>query len=78
MTLVYQTPGIIHCVKSVQIRSSSGPYYPFRIQENREKTEKTPSLDTFQALIELDFMPLTQNKDFAKLISKQGVQVMHH
>ena len=42
------------------------------------RPEKTLSSDIFHALIELDFVPLAQNKDFAKHVSKQGVQMMHH
>ena len=36
---------LIHCVKSVQIRSFFGPYFPVF------GSEKTPYLDTFHAFI---------------------------
>ena len=53
-----------HCVKSVRIRSFSGPYFPvfgpnkerysvsLRIQSERRKilTRKTPNTDTFHAM----------------------------
>ena len=55
----------IHCVKSVRIRSYSGPYFPafgvnterygvsLRIQSECGKiwTRKTPNTDTFHAVI---------------------------
>ena len=53
-----------HCVKSIRIRSFSGPYFPafglnteryevsFHIQSDYEKirTRKTPNTDTFHAV----------------------------
>ena len=41
------------CVKSVQIRSFSGPYFPvFSPNTGKRGPEKTPSLDTFYAVLE--------------------------
>ena len=64
-------PFIIHCVKSVHIRSFSGPYFPafglnkdrfsasLRIQFKCEKirTIKTPNTDTLYAVIITTFDP---------------------
>ena len=39
---------ICHCVKSVPIRSFSGPYFPaFRPSVEKTRTIKTPNTDTF-------------------------------
>ena len=43
---------LIHCVKSVQIRIFSGPYFPaFGLNRGKYGPEKTPYLDTFHAVI---------------------------
>ena len=40
-----------HCVKSVQMRSFSGPYFPvFSANTEKYGPEKTPYLDTFHAV----------------------------
>ena len=40
-----------HCVKSVQILSFSGPYFPvFRVNTGKYRPEKTSYLDTFHAV----------------------------
>ena len=45
-------PYVIHSVKSVKIRSFSGPYFPvFGLNTEKYGPEKTPYLDTFQAAI---------------------------
>ena len=42
-----------HCVKSVQIRSFSGPYFPvFGMNTGKYGPEKTPYLDTFHTVSE--------------------------
>ena len=54
-----------HCVKSVRIRSFSGPYFPAfgvnteRIQSEyaKKRTRKTPNTDNFQAVFTI-FLPL--------------------
>ena len=52
-----------HCMKSVQIRSFSGPYFPvfglntetYGVSPNTGKygPEKTPYLDTFHAMLKI-------------------------
>ena len=43
--------GNMHCVKSVKIRSFSGPYFPvFSLNTGKYGPEKTPYLDTFHAV----------------------------
>ena len=45
-----------HCVKSVRIRSFSGPYFPvFTPNAGKYGPEKTPYLDTFHAVRRLFF-----------------------
>ena len=40
-----------HCMKSVQIQSFSGPYFPaFVLNAGKYGPEKTPYLETFQAV----------------------------
>ena len=42
----------IHCVKSVPIRSYSGPYFPaFRLNAGKYQPEIIPYLDNFHAVI---------------------------
>ena len=42
----------LHCVKSVQIRSFSGPYFRvFGLDTAKYGPEKTPYLDTFHVLL---------------------------
>ena len=44
----------LHCVKSVQIRSFSGPYFPISVfspNTGKYGPEKTPYLDTFHAVL---------------------------
>ena len=42
----------MHCVKSVQIRSFSGQYFPvFKLNTGKCGPEKTPYLDTFHAVM---------------------------
>ena len=61
---------LYHCVKSVHIRSCSGPYFhTFGLNTNRysvslriqlecgkKQTRKTPNTDTFYAVLLFDFM----------------------
>ena len=43
---------VLHCVKSVQIRSFSGPYFPvFSPNKGKYGSEKTLYLDTFHAVL---------------------------
>ena len=57
--MVFETSnGSIHCVKSVRIRSYSGPHFPvfgldIRIQSEcwKMRTRITPNTDTFHAVI---------------------------
>ena len=45
---------VIHCVKSVQIWSFSGPYFPiFCLNTGKYGLGKTPHLDTFHVVITL-------------------------
>ena len=65
------TDYLIHCVKSVRIRSSSGPYFlafelSLRNQSECRKmrTRKTPNMDTFHAVITFKNTSRSQNGSF--------------
>ena len=42
---------MIHCVKSVRIRSFSDLYFPGKI-----RTRKTPNMDTFNAVLDTKYV----------------------
>ena len=49
----------LHCVKSVQIRSFSGPYFPlFVLNTGKNGPEKTPNLDTFHTVLVIHFLAI--------------------
>ena len=58
VSLVSPLPENDHCVKSVRIRSFSGPYFPvfglntqlIRSKCGKMQTRKTPNTDTFHAV----------------------------
>ena len=46
----------VHCVKSVQIQSFSGPYFPvFSPNTGKYGPEETPYLDTFRVVVFIHF-----------------------
>ena len=61
------------CVKSVQIRSFSGPYFPvFSPNTGKYRLEKTPYLDTFHALYCLllgPFYPFFYQRRFKSFVN---------
>ena len=82
-TNIYFFRHIGHCVKSVCIRSSSGPYFPafgmnterygvsFHIQSEcgKIRTRKTPNTDTFDA-VSVSYIQFVQYFHAESLISR--------
>ena len=74
---VIKTDEILHCVKSVQIRSFSGPYFSvFGLNTGKYGPEKTPYLNTFHAVLSsaLDIMLLVSMNHLLNTLSRERIK----